>query len=231
MKKNKGFTLTEVLIACGILSMFIGAVLTLYSNGSKMSNSTMWLQNTTNRLRNATRLISESIRKGSYPTIINYPKGITQSKSDCFKVQYKAGKILAKDTANGKNFLVVAECKPVRVGVEVKGSSKITDKGEIKYHIYSLSSKGELTYSRYLEKNITSVTDSMTRSIPSGKSNREYTSVLVTDVESIECNPKIDKRDDSPLEIIINCKMPRQITTRSETAVGTPNVEIINNLK
>ena len=231
MKKNKGFTLTEVIIACGILSMFIGAVLTLYSNGSKMSNSTMWLQNTTNRLRNATRLISESIRKGSYPTIINYPKSITQSKSNCFKVQFKEGKLLAKDSDKGKNFLVVAECKPVRIGVEVQGSKKVTENGEIKYHIYSLSSKGELTYSRYLESNLTSVTDSMTRTIPSGTANREYTSVLVTDVDSVECNPKISGRKDSPLEIIINCKMPRQITTRSETAVGTPNVEIINNLK
>ena len=49
--KNKGFTLTEVIIACGVLTLFLGGLLSLYSSGSKMGNSTMWLQSITISVR------------------------------------------------------------------------------------------------------------------------------------------------------------------------------------
>ena len=225
MKMKKGFTLTEVIIACGVLSLFVGAVMTLYSNGSKISNSTMWLQNTTNRLRNATRLITETIRRASYPTKINYPQEIVQSDKDCFKVQYYDGILTSANCSSGRNFLVVAECKPVKKGVEV---GKKDEDGEIKFHVFSLAKNGDLTYASYAET-ITDVNTGLSKPIPSGKKG----SVIVTDVESIKCAKKGDsKKKIAPIEITINCAMPRHtLTKRSETAVGAPTVEVANTLK
>ncbi len=220
MKKNKGFTLTEVIIACGILSLFMGAVMTLYSSGSKMSNSTMWLQNKTNTLRTASRLISESIRKGSYPTKIDFPKDIVQSTKDCFKIQFHNGTLLAKSASSGKNFLVVAECKPVKF----ESGTKKND-GEILFHVFRLAENGDLSYTYYKEK-ISDVDTGLAKPIPSGKKGQ----VIVRDVESVTCSKK-ENRNNSPIEVTINCQMPKNKSTkRSEVAVGAPNVEVVGNL-
>ena len=95
--KNKGFTLMEVIIAFGVLTLFLGGVFSLYSSGSKMGNSTMWLQTIINQLKSTTRQINSSIRKSSYPSLLRFPQSITENKNDCFKVQYYDGKLEAKD--------------------------------------------------------------------------------------------------------------------------------------
>ncbi len=222
--KNKGFTLVEILIACGVLALFMSGVMALYSSGSKMSNSTMWLQNTTNKLRGATRLISECIRKGSYPTQIEYPKDIQESRAACFDLHYHKDTLTAAES--DKNFLVVTESKPVK-----KGETKNVEKGELKIHVFKLMKNGDLTYGRYDETGITEVKgDSFTRTVPP-KTSPNYQIVLVKDVESVVCQPK-ESRDDSPLEIIINCVMPRnKATKRSEKAIGVPNVKLNPDLK
>ena len=222
--KNKGFTLVEILIACGVLALFMSGVMALYSSGSKMSNSTMWLQNTTNKLRGATRLISECVRKGSYPTQIEYPKDIKESRASCFDLHYHKDTLIAAES--DKNFLVVTESKPVK-----KGETKNVEKGELKIHVFKLMKNGDLTYGRYDETGISEVNgDSFTRTVPP-KSSPNYQIVLVKDVESVVCQPK-ESRDDSPLEITINCVMPRnKATKRSEKAIGVPNVKLNPDLK
>ncbi len=232
--KNKGFTLVEVIIAFAVLTLFFGGLFSLYSSGSKMGNSTMWLQTITNQLKSCARQINTSIRKSSYPSLLTFPQKIMENKSDCFRVQYYNGKLEAKDcpelTSNsnfGKIFLITTESTPAKTGY----SSNENHDAEMIYHIFSLAKNGDLTYSKYQDsESKDSFTDSFTKTIP-GSATGIYKTTLVRNVESIKCERKDENRssetEPQPIQITINCVMPRSSTSRSEVAVGTPNVEIM----
>ena len=229
--RNKGFTLTEVIIACGILTLFLGGLLSLYSSGSKMGNSTMWLQSTTSQLKTIARQINTSIRKSSYPTLLSFPQKITENKSNCFKLQYYNGKLEASNCPSpntaeyGKIFLITTESTPGKTGF----SSSENKDPEMIYHIFSLANTGDMTYSKYQDsESASSFNSDFTKPIP-GTATGIYKTVLVRNVESVECSRKDSKRPEEepqPIEITINCVMPRSSTSRQEVAVGTPNVEI-----
>ena len=234
--KNKGFTLIEVIIAFAVLTLFFGGLFSLYSSGSKMGNSTMWLQSITNQLKSTARQINTSIRKSSYPSLLTFPQKITENKSDCFKLQYYDGKLESKDcpelTSNqnyGKIFLITTESTPAKKGY----SSSENQDAEMIYHIFSLAKNGDLTYSKYKDsESKDSFTDSFTKTIP-GAATGVYKTTLVRNVESIKCERKDEKNEKrsntepQPIQISINCVMPRASTSRTEVAVGTPNVEIM----
>lgn len=232
--KNKGFTLMEVIIAFGVLTLFLGGVFGLYSSGSKMGNSTMWLQTITNQLKSTTRQINASIRKSSYPSLLRFPQSITENKNECFKVQYYDGKLEAKDCPDvnsnsdyGKRFLVTTEATPAKKGFPDKENQD----AQMVYHIFSLAKNGDLTYSKYQDsESKDTFTDSFQKSIP-GSAKGVYKTTLVKNVESIECKRKDTNRvsdtEPQPIEITINCLMPRHYTKRTEVAIATPNVDII----
>ncbi len=229
--KNKGFTLTEVIIACGVLTLFLGGLMSLYSSGSKMGNATMWLQSITSQLKTTARQINSSIRKSSYPTLLTFPKTITENKSPCFNLQYYNGKLDASscpspnNTDYGKIFLITTESTPGKTGFP---SAENKDP-EMVYHIFSLANTGDLTYFKYQDSESASTfNNSFTKPIP-GAATGIYKTVLVRNVEYVECKRKDSNRTETepqPIEILINCVMPRSSTSRQEVAVGTPNVEI-----
>lgn len=224
--KKKAFTLMEVIISCGVLSIFMVCIVSLYSSGSKMSNSAMWLQNVTAQLKTASRQINTSIRKSSYPAKIVFPQNIIEAKNTNFNVHYFLGNLLTTNcsTGEGTKFLVTTEATPEKTG----GNGDYNQVASLTYHIFTLAKNGYLSYSRY-EESANNITDSFTRTIPSGK--LVYNTVLVKDVESVNCEAKDGERNNSPIEVTINCKMPKSpTTTRKETTVGVPNVAIDNNL-
>lgn len=229
--KNKGFTLTEVIIACGVLTLFLGGLISLYSSGSKMGNSTMWLQSTTSQLKTAARQINTSIRKSSYPTLLSFPQKITENKSPCFKLQYYNGKLDASSCPSpnnavyGRIFLITTESTPGKTGF----SSAENKDPEMVYHVFSLANTGDMTYSKYQDsESASSFNSDFTKAIP-GTATGIYKTVLVRNVDYVECSRKDSKRPEEepqPIEITINCVMPRSSTSRQEVAVGTPNVDI-----
>lgn len=101
IKQNKGFTLVEVLIATGILSMFIVAVFNFYNMGSKMFSSGSWKQNTQKKAEVFLNELKDKISKTSAPIYI---------KTD--------GKISSDVTSNlgfTKETITSATGKPVRL--------------------------------------------------------------------------------------------------------------------
>ena len=231
---NKGFTLTEVIIACGVLTLFMGGLLSLYSSGSKMGNSTMWLQSITNQLKTAARQINTSIRKSSYPTLLTFPQKITENKEECFKLQYFDGTLLAKDCPNsnsnsdyGQRFLVTTEATPAKIGY----SGNENKDAQMIYHIFSLAKNGDLIYSKYQDTESKDTFNSTFNKAIPGTATGIYKTTLVKNVESITCERKdtnrINTTEPQPIQITINCVMPRSSTSRQEVAVATPNVEII----
>ena len=231
--KNKGFTLIEVIIAFGVLTLFFGGVFSLYSSGSKMGNSTMWLQSITNQLKSTARQINSSIRKSSYPSLLTFPQTITENKTECFKLQYYDGKLEAKDCPDannadfGKRFLVTTEATPAKTGY----SSSENKDAEMIYHIFSLAKNGDLNYSKYQDSESKDTFNSSFQKTIPGSAKGIYKTTLVRNVESIKCERqdtnRTNENEPQPIQITINCLMPRSSTRRTEVAVGTPNVEIV----
>lgn len=226
--KKSAFTLMEIIIAAGVLAIFIGVLMSLFSGGSSMTNKNLWLSTVTNQLKLACRQITTSVKASGYPTCLRYPNSITERKTDIFGVHFYDNLLMATQTAevseyNGSIFLALTEAKPAKLGF-----TDSRDKAELNYHIFALNKQGMLTYSKYSEEVAgTSVQSLSVSSIPSSDSlkNPGMRAVLARDVESVECQ-KLGTGDKSPVSVRITCKMPRSNTSRSEVAVGTPNVSV-----
>ena len=123
--------------------------------------------------------------------------------------------------------MITTESTPAKKGY----SSSENRDAELIYHIFSLAKNGDLTYSKFQEsESKDTFNESFTKTIP-GSASGIYKTTLVRNVESIVCERKDTNRESEteaqPIQITINCVMPRASTSRSEIAVGTPNVEIM----
>ena len=232
IKKGKdGFTLIEILIAAGVLALFMTGLFSLYRGGSKLSNATIWAQRTINKLKLACRQINDSIKKSTYPTALTFPGQITENESDDFGLHYYNGTMCATETAGitgtdilGAKFLALTESTPAKTGYNASDNKD----ANIIYHIFSLNEEGILHYTRWEESVPGDQIETLNRAaIPPGSANRIFSAKLVRDVEfvTVQANDATDPR--SSLAILISCKIPNGNTTRSEKAVGTPNVDLV----
>lgn len=231
MNTKHGFTLTEVLIATGILGMFIAGVMGLYTSGSKMGNQNLWLQSSINQLKNTARQINSSIRRSSYPSSMKFPHEIIECKSDCFKLHYYKKQLCATESLSvgsssyGSKFLVITESSPAKAGYSVNENHDAT----LTYHVFSLAKNGDLTYARYEDSvSADNITDTLTLMVPSG--NGVYKTTLAKDVESVLC-AKVDSDNNTDsqqaIKVTITSRMPHANTSRTETTVGNPNVDLV----
>ncbi|MDD3001344.1 MAG: type II secretion system protein [Candidatus Riflebacteria bacterium] len=68
MRNKRGFTLIEIVVACGIMGLFMYGVYTLYTGGSKTAAKGQYINDAVNELRNATSLLHRTINSATYPT-------------------------------------------------------------------------------------------------------------------------------------------------------------------
>ena len=197
-----------------------------------MGNSAMWLQSTSNQLKNAARQINTSIRKSSYPSCLEFPQTIKECESDCFKLHFYENTLCATECSDissalyGTKFLMTTESTPGKTGYAAGENQKAV----MLYHIFSLASNGDLVYSRYKDEVDANIINSNYDAAIPGSAQGVYKTTLAKNVETIICS-KTDKESTEnklPVQVVINCVMPRTGTTRSETAVGTPNVDIVS---
>jgi len=227
-----GFTLVEILIAAVVLSLFMTGLFSLYRGGSNLSNSTIWAQQTINQLKLACREINTSLKKSTYPSSITFPGQITDNTAADFAVHFFNGTIMSTQTTgittagiNGAKILALTESTPGKSGFAAADNTDAV----LIYHIFTLDNRGQLTLSRWRENVAGNMIGALTRpSTPPGSAVREFQTVIARDVESVEIAPTSPTNPKSPLLVRINCKIPRGNTTRSEQAVGTPNVAIIS---
>lgn len=229
MKTKQGFTLTEVIIATGILSAFICGLLSLFSTGNKMGNQAMWLQTTTNQLKNTARQINTSIRRSSYPSCMTFPQTIIESDDDSFMVHYRDQSLCATQCAElssnglGTKFMTVTESTPAKTGY----SSSENHDANLLFHIFYLSKNGDLNYVRH-KKTVpaANIVPGYSLAIPEDADAVEYKTNLAKNVESVFCTKTATGTSDinTSLQVTITCTMPHSNTSRSETTVGVPNV-------
>lgn len=210
--------------------MFLAALFSLYSGGSRMSNQTMWTQNTINQLKLASRQISTSIKKTSYPSSLTFPGNIVENEKSDFGLHYYRGQLHATESVSvhstvfgGSKFLSMTESTPAKTGYNASDNAD----AELIYHIFSITKEGQLNYTRFREAIPGgSIKDLARPTIPPGGANGVYRTTLARDVESVYCEPT-SAAAVCPLAVKINCRIPNGLTLRSETTVGNPNVALI----
>lgn len=231
---NNAFTLPEILIAAGILSMFIAGLFTLYTRGQLSGNTAYWLQKTIGQLRNATKHFAQNIQKSSYPTTIVYPAKIIENTSNNFNLRINSqGLIKSENCISQNNITKIAtkivwfvESKPEKIGFEPQTQA------ELIYHVYSLSKEGKLLYHKFTEKlAFTSppnyIKDITISDIPPNSANLVEYSVLAEDVEQIKVEGiSNDSSLGKAVSLEITCKYPKGHTRRIENITVVPNVEI-----
>ena len=194
----------------------------------------MWLKTISKQFKNTARQLNNSIRKSSYPSKLEFPLNQTICDNNCFKLHYAKKILCATEAAeisnneNGTAFLKLTESTPAKSGFD----STENHDAKLTYHIFSLAKNGNLTYMRFEENvNGNDLTENLTKTIP-GSASKKSAITLTRNVESIHCS-KTDTTDSNgqqSLKIVINCKIPKGETSRSETTVATPNVEMIGDL-
>lgn len=203
----------------------------LYRGGSKLSNATLWAQNTINKLKLACREINTAIKKSTYPASITFPGDISENTDADFGLHHYNGTMCATQTSGmsgngyeGAKILALTESTPAKIGFAAADNHNAT----LIYHVVSLRDNGELQYGRWQESVAGGSIAGLARaSLPPAGANRVFKTVLVHDVESVTCEPTSPGLARSPLLVKINCRMPNAETSRSEQAIGTPNVDLV----
>ena len=228
LQQRQGVTIMEVAIAAAILAVFMVGLFSLYRGGSKLSNATLWAQQTISKLKLACREISTSIKKSTYPASITFPGEISENIGADFGLHYYNGTMYATQTTgingngySGAKVIALTESTPAKIGFAAADSHDAV----MIYHVLSLAGTGELHYGRWQETVAgTSVAALARPSLPAGANI--FKTVLARDVESIACEPTTAGNPRSPLVVKITCRMPGGETSRSEQAIGTPNVDL-----
>jgi len=226
--RRKGMTIMEIAIASAILAVFMVGLFSLYRGGSKLSNTTLWAQQTINKLKLACREINTSIKKSTYPASITFPGEISENTGADFGLHYYNGVMCATQTAGvsgnghaGAKVIALTESTPAKIGFAAADNRDAV----LIYHVISLADTGELHYGRWQETVAGNMVATLARpSLPAGAN--VFRTVLARDVESIACEPTTAGSLRSPLLVRITCRIPNGETSRSEQAVGTPNVDL-----
>jgi prepilin-type N-terminal cleavage/methylation domain-containing protein len=69
-RPGRGFTIVELMMAAGILAVFLFFVYKLFLGGTRSANKAQWINNAVEQLRNTTNYISSQLKSTSYPTTL-----------------------------------------------------------------------------------------------------------------------------------------------------------------
>ncbi len=229
-KLKKAFTLVEILIAAGVLTLFLGGVFSVFFGGQRMGSNAYWTQHIVNRLRNACRHVSDNVKKSSYPSTIIYPGQVFENTDDSFKLQFTSrNTTFATQTANisghsspGTYLMTFPESIPEKQMFETDTP------GTIRYHIYSLTNKGKLLYHLYEDNNVITTSPDFAKGLsistfPPATAGLVKSLVISEDVESVSIAPQVENAV-SPVTLSITCRYPRGETRRTEQATIVPNI-------
>ncbi|MBI3037896.1 prepilin-type N-terminal cleavage/methylation domain-containing protein [bacterium] len=230
-RRDLGFTLIEVMIAFGVLSLFSMGVFALYRSGQNASSQTFWLQKEMAELRNTTRHIAAAAQKSSYPSTICFPGEIIDNEDDQFKFHYSSRGTLTSalsasvsgKSSPGTHFLRFAESLPEKQGFQTDDRQAI-----LTFHIYSLTKDSRVLYHKYRQTIPTTSTPNYIKgvSIPTVPSGTMVESLeLAGDIESVTITAQQPADSGLPkISIEFNALYPRGQTRRTERVMAIPNV-------
>lgn len=246
MKKNKAFTLVEVLIASVVLSLFLTGAYSLFFGGQRVAGKAAWLQYTIEHLRFTQQAIFKAIKTSSYPSTLLpsniYDAGGTTVSPGIYAANYfiriaGIGKIAAKDIISNNNgvFLVTCAAEP-----EIKNFSDVSKNksGKIRWSIFYMkkSQNSDSTGVIYMEtrdKTYTSNPPDYAASLNLDYKTAKKSGVfkLSDDIEWIDVVVSNPGYKPSLINIVLSAKYYRaQSLTRQSKIKVLPNVGVITTL-
>ncbi len=227
-----------MIVACGVLGLFLTGLFSLWRTGQNTSNQGFWLQKTINELRNTSKHLSMTLQKSSYPSTIVFPGNIVEQVHDDFKIHFTQGGTLFATQAidlSGKErpgtyFLTFVESVPEKQGFNP------AEQGRVNFNVYSLTKSGVLLYHRFrAEVPFTVPPDyikkiSFSRLFKDGSAPMAEAIELATDVEWVRIELLPSHENKIPIAVDISCAYPRGKTRRLERIVATPNVGVIEGI-
>jgi prepilin-type N-terminal cleavage/methylation domain-containing protein len=155
-KKSKGFTLVEVLIASGVLSLFLVGVFSFYRMGSRMFISGSWKLNKQKEAERFLSILKERIEQASNASSITLDPG-EKSIASMTSTLATLNKDTTIDKIAGKNpvnkdtrIMLFAICKPDMMAIT-------NTPGMILYHSLMLSPEAKNLYTLRLHANTSRV--------------------------------------------------------------------------
>ncbi len=234
MTGRRGITLTELIVATGLLTLLLGGLFALYSSGQSASGTAFWMQKTATALRNATRHLSQKAQQSSYPSTLVYPSRIIENTSEDFRLRVNENGTLlataclavANKTEVATKLIWFVEALPERRGFDPEVPAQLT------YHVYSLSRAGKILYHRFQETiAFTTPPDYMKGvplpDIPPPTAALQESLELIEDVEMVRVGIQEAVATGTPVILEINCKYPRGHTRRGDTITVIPNVAAV----
>lgn len=242
-QSRQGFTLVEVMVVCGVLSLFLAGVFTLFSGGQNIAAKSSWLQYTIDRHRLTQQAIFKAVKTSSYPSTILpskiYDAGGTEedpgdnASSYFVHIVPGVGKIKSEDIIKSKGgvFLVTVRAEPEMAKFQ---DASVNKAGTICWNIFSLrpSPNGVDLGTIYMEErtdsystNSPSYAESLVLKYDSAKLQSSFK--LAEDVEWIEFLAENPGYVPSELKITVSSRYFRdEKLTRQSVIKMIPNVGI-----
>lgn len=186
--RKKAFTLVEMLIAMGILSLFVVGVFSLFSQGQKTIAKGTWINNATNQEALMLRKITELTQKSSYPSTVQ-KKVMKVNDNNNYKGHYK--NLPNEVVPTGGDILAFPMCK-----AHTEDDKGVAIKGEIEWAYLSLvmnpkhAGYANLTLSTVAKVSYPANLNSTVIGMSQGKYNKNATKkgnlVLLNDIEKVK---------------------------------------------
>ena len=231
----------EVMIACVIMSLFLGGVYQLFLGGSKTAGRAQWISNTVDQMRNALSILSREVRASTYPTTLFSDTFFDSCDNPDIAVPAKfymrvlnVGKQIKPTSSGELKIMSWVVCEPEKPPT-IPG--KII-KNELYLDFRKTSSKQTLGSLRMKTEAFNFTTDKTAEYAKSGKLNlsaiakESRTKILVNDVQYIEFLvagnlPPEKPVDFSPISIKIHTLYPKDEKVFKENSImATPQVAI-----
>lgn len=220
----------EVIIAACILTLFMIGLFSLYRGGQQAGAQGLWLQKTVSEIRNATKHISSTISRSSYPSTIVFPGTIIENDIDDFKVHYSSEPLITATRAKSVTGRATPGTQVLRFteSIPEQSGGLMNVNAVLHYHVYSLTRDGRFLYNHY-QRNIPTtgspnfIRDINETQVPNARSTLIESVELVTDVESVGIDVANTTASVTPVLLDINCAWPRGKTKRGERVVASPD--------
>jgi prepilin-type N-terminal cleavage/methylation domain-containing protein len=241
LKRKKAFTLVEVIIACFVMAIFMGAVYKIFISGSKTAGRGQWISTTVDETRNALSILQSEIKASTYPTTIFSDTFFDPCDNDDISVPQKFylkilkdGEKIAAPSAGDLKIMSWVVCEPEKP----KNTPGKIVKNSLYLEFTQKTKKGPLGRLRLKSEAFTYTTNAMTDHAKSGKLNLtpaksgNRNKILVRDVEFIEFSvagtiPSEKPVDFFPISVKIHTLYPKDLKVFKENSImATPQVGI-----
>ncbi len=109
LRKNRGWTVVEVMIATLILAFIMMSIFTVFTRMTRSTDVGAWKSSVQQKMRVSMKFLFQELSQATYPSMI-YPTKTVVEKTGAYKLKYREGDIMPWETDG--EILSFFMCKP-----------------------------------------------------------------------------------------------------------------------